>query len=97
VGGEAVMHRAVASGRIHIILKRKEGISVEIEAVYEDGVLKPDRQLPLANGQRVKLTVQKTKRLHETFEWTGSREDLEYLLGPDNHPWAYEDDEPDCS
>ena len=30
---------------------------LHVEATYENGVLKPDQELPLAHGQRVKLTV----------------------------------------
>jgi predicted DNA-binding antitoxin AbrB/MazE fold protein len=70
-------------------------MQVEIEATYENGVLKPDRELPLQNGERVKLTVQKrvsaADRLYGMIQWKGSPEDLDYLLGPDNHPWAREE------
>lgn len=71
-------------------------MSLEIEATYENGVLKPDQALPLENGQRVKLTVEKTetaaKRLSGLVQWKGSREDLEYLAeSEDNHPWAIEE------
>jgi predicted DNA-binding antitoxin AbrB/MazE fold protein len=66
-------------------------MSLEIEAVYEDGILKPNQQLPLQNGQRVKLTVHKSsgraKASAGVFPWQGDRDDLQKLLGPDNHPW----------
>ena len=32
-------------------------MGLEIEAVYENGVLKLERELPLENGQRVRLTI----------------------------------------
>ncbi len=70
-------------------------MGLEIEATYENGVLKPDRELPLQNGQRVRLTVQQAgkavERLYGLIQWKGSQEDLDYLLGPDNHPWAGEE------
>ena len=60
-------------------------MSLEIEATYEHGILKPDQQLPLANGQRVKLTVHTTSgraRASEgIFRWQGDRKDLEHLHG----------------
>ena len=33
-------------------------MSQQIEAVYTDGVLRPARELPLRNQQRVRLTVE---------------------------------------
>lgn len=67
-------------------------MNVELEATYENGVLKLDQSLPLENGQRVRLTVQtpggRAKASAGLFRWQGDRKDLEYLLGPDNHPWA---------
>jgi predicted DNA-binding antitoxin AbrB/MazE fold protein len=31
---------------------------IEVNAVYEGGVFKPDRPLPLAEGTRVRLTIE---------------------------------------
>ncbi len=66
-------------------------MALEIEAVYENGLLKPDEPLPLHDGQRVKVTIQKTSGRARSsagiFRWQGDRKDLEYHLGPDNHPW----------
>ena len=66
-------------------------MSLEVEATYEDGVLKPDQELPLANGQRVRLTVHqagdRTKARAAAFQWRGSQQDLDYLiLSEDNDP-----------
>lgn len=65
-------------------------MNLEIEAVYENGVLKPDQLLPLENGQRVKLTVRqpsgRARASAGIFRWQGDRKDLEILLGPDNQP-----------
>lgn len=65
---------------------------ITIEAVYENGILKLPRQLPLAEGQKVNITVRvlatATPRLAGQFSWNLSKDDEEYLLGPDNHPWS---------
>ena len=70
-------------------------MSLEIEAIYENGVLKLDQLLPLKNGQRVKVTVhQPSGRARASagiFPWKGNRQDLEYLLGPSNQPWNTEE------
>ncbi len=64
---------------------------MEIEATYEYGVLKLDRPLPLPEQERVIVSVRpKTSRIrrsHGLIPWTGTPEDLAYLLGPDNQPW----------
>jgi predicted DNA-binding antitoxin AbrB/MazE fold protein len=64
---------------------------LEVEATYEEGVLKPDRPLPLSEHERVVVTLQpKAGRIEDSaglIRWTGDREALEYLLGPDNQPW----------
>lgn len=66
-------------------------MNLEIEAVYENGVLKLDRPLPLQEQQRVKLTVQvpgsRARQSYGLIPWKGDDKDLEYLLGPENHPW----------
>lgn len=66
-------------------------MALEIEAVYERGILKLPGELPLAEGQKVTITIHATgsavDRLYGMLKWTGSQEDLDYLLGPDNHPW----------
>lgn len=65
-------------------------MSLEIEAIYENGVFKPDGALPLQNGQRVKLIVERTES--KLIQWKGTVEDLEYLAESDeNHVWASEE------
>jgi predicted DNA-binding antitoxin AbrB/MazE fold protein len=65
---------------------------LEIEAVYEHGTLKLPRELPLQEGEKVRITIHPTgsavQRLTGLLQWKGSQEELDYLLGPDNHPWA---------
>jgi predicted DNA-binding antitoxin AbrB/MazE fold protein len=65
---------------------------LQIEAVYENGVLKLPRELPLVEGATVTITIHPTGsavgRLCGMISWKGCQEDLDYLLGPDNHPWA---------
>ena len=64
---------------------------LELEAIYEDGILKLPRKLPLPAGQRVSITIHPpggaVKRLVGLVPWQGSREDLDYLiLSEDNDP-----------
>ena len=53
-------------------------MSLEIDATYENGVLRPDQRLPLAEHQRVKVTVrQETGRIQSSFGllgWNGDPE-----------------------
>jgi predicted DNA-binding antitoxin AbrB/MazE fold protein len=63
-------------------------MNLEIEATYENGTLKLDQPLPLENGQRVKLTVQKVgsavERFYGMLPWTGDPEELRrWLTDPD--------------
>lgn len=66
-------------------------MSLETEATYENGTLKPDRPLPLADKERVSITVRrKGSRARQSaglLPWTGDANDLDALLGPENHPW----------
>ena len=73
-------------------------MSLEIEATYENGVLKPSQALPLQEGQRVKFTIEPARsaveRLSGLIQWKGSWEDFEYLVeSDDNSLWAVEDGE----
>ncbi len=68
-------------------------MSIEVEATYEGGVLKPDQPLPLEEMQRVKVVVQpaRRRRVRDSAGIVPLPDDpeaLDYLLGPDNHPWA---------
>lgn len=50
-------------------------MSLEVEAIYEKGVLKLDKALPLAEHQRVKVTVHgESSRIRDSYGligWTG--------------------------
>ena len=65
-------------------------MSLEVEAVYEGGTLRLANALPQRDGERVKVTVHATggavDRLYGMLKWTGTQEDLDHLLGPDNDP-----------
>jgi predicted DNA-binding antitoxin AbrB/MazE fold protein len=53
-------------------------MSLEIEATYENGVLKPDKPLPLQENERVKITVRQAQGTAELtyglIGWTGDPE-----------------------
>jgi predicted DNA-binding antitoxin AbrB/MazE fold protein len=70
-------------------------MALDVEAIYEHGALKLPHELPLQEGQKVRITIHSTgsavERLYGMLKWTGSQEDLDYLLGPDNHPAAREE------
>jgi predicted DNA-binding antitoxin AbrB/MazE fold protein len=66
---------------------------LETQSVYENGILKPACELPLGEGQRVKLIIEPVnsaaKRLSGLIQWKGSLEHLEYLAeSDDNHHWT---------
>ncbi len=63
-------------------------MTVEISAVYENGVLKPDQPLPLDDKQRVRIIVRTQKsRAEESYGllgWTGDPKLVEQVaLDPD--------------
>lgn len=67
-------------------------MALEIQAIYEHDALKLPSGLPLQEGQKVKITIHvpdsAAERLYGMLKWTGSQQDLDYQLGPDNHPWT---------
>lgn len=71
-------------------------MSLEIEATYENGVLKPVEELPLQEGQRVNLTIQPVggaaKRFCGSLSWTRAPEELRrYLDDADESSWSSRD------
>jgi predicted DNA-binding antitoxin AbrB/MazE fold protein len=65
-------------------------MSLDVEATYECGTLKLPGELPLQEGQKVRITIHApgnaVERLYGMLKWSGSQDDLDYLLGPDNQP-----------
>jgi predicted DNA-binding antitoxin AbrB/MazE fold protein len=53
-------------------------MSFEVEAVYENGILKPDHPLPLADRQRIKVVVEESeslvRRMYGLIGWKGDPE-----------------------
>lgn len=58
-------------------------MAITVEAVYENGVLKPARALPLQEHQKVLVTVKPAVgRVRQTaglIGWTGSQEDADFI------------------
>lgn len=58
-------------------------MSLTVEAVYEDGVLKPMRPLPLQEHEKVQIIVKSAaSRVRQTaglIGWTGSQEDADFV------------------
>ena len=68
-------------------------MSLEVEATFENGVLKPLQELPLYEGQKVSLTIQFTgsaaSRFSGSLKWTRDIEELRrYLNDPDESSWG---------
>jgi len=65
-------------------------MAITVEAVYENGVLKPNHPLPFQEREKVELTIRtgvelqtapRTKsRGYGLVPWTGSPEDLDFLI-----------------
>jgi predicted DNA-binding antitoxin AbrB/MazE fold protein len=66
-------------------------MSLQVEAIYENGLLKLDKPLPLPEHERVTISVNpQTSRIRQSagvVKWSGDAKALEYLLGPENVPW----------
>lgn len=58
-------------------------MSITIEAVYENGVLKPVRALPFLERQKVQITVKavpgRVRQSAGLMAWTGSQEDADFI------------------
>jgi predicted DNA-binding antitoxin AbrB/MazE fold protein len=66
-------------------------MSITTEAVYENGVLKPAKPLPLQEHEKVQVTVKRAvSRVRQTaglIGWTGSQEDADFVaLSPELDP-----------
>ena len=63
-------------------------MAITIEAVYENGVLKPAQSLPFEEHERLRVTVQPATNWVDAtagmLGWTGTSKELEYFaLDPD--------------
>ena len=63
-------------------------MAITIEAVYENGVLKPVEPLPLKEHERVKVTIETPPldilQAHGILGWKGTSEELEaFALDPE--------------
>jgi predicted DNA-binding antitoxin AbrB/MazE fold protein len=68
-----------------------QDMTITIEAVYEDGVLKPTQPLSLQEHEKVQVTVKSSRsRVRQTaglIGWTGSQEDADFVaLSPELDP-----------
>jgi predicted DNA-binding antitoxin AbrB/MazE fold protein len=66
-------------------------MELQVEAVYENGTLKVEQPLPLAEGQRVQVVVRvktsRVKRAYGLLRWTGDPEVLRKIaLDPEFSP-----------
>ncbi len=56
-------------------------MTLTVEAVYENGVLKPTQPLPLQEHERIRITIEpRPNWVQETagiLKWTGSPEELQ--------------------
>jgi predicted DNA-binding antitoxin AbrB/MazE fold protein len=63
-------------------------MSITIEATYENGVLKPVQPLPLAESERVTVTIEASgsivDRTAGMLKWPGNPEDLRRFLEDDD-------------
>jgi predicted DNA-binding antitoxin AbrB/MazE fold protein len=66
-------------------------MTIEVEAIYENGTLKLDRPLPLKDQERVRVTIHpgpgRIRRGYGLIQWPGTLEDLDALINdPENDP-----------
>jgi predicted DNA-binding antitoxin AbrB/MazE fold protein len=66
-------------------------MAIKVDAIYENGVLKPEKPLPLREHEKVQLTVQSrddwVQATAGILGWTGSSKELEYYaLDPELDP-----------
>jgi predicted DNA-binding antitoxin AbrB/MazE fold protein len=58
-------------------------MNLEVEATYENGILKLDQPLPLTEKQRVRVSIQaKTSRVKQSYGlmgWTGDPKVIEQI------------------
>ncbi len=67
-------------------------MSLEVEATFEKGILKPAQPVPLREGQKVVLTIRPAgnavQRFCGSLPWTRDSEELDrFLNDPDKRSW----------
>jgi len=72
-------------------------MSITVEAVYENGTLKPIQPLPLKEHERVRVTIESrlswVERTAGMMGFQGTAEEAEYFaISPDLDPLAGEDE-----
>jgi hypothetical protein len=65
-------------------------MTLTVEAIYENGILRPTQALPLQEQEHVRVTIhsggegppasEARPRGYGLLRWTGSVEDLDYLI-----------------
>ncbi len=69
-----------ADGEAHPLIRGSSNMAISVEAIYENGVLKPDQLLPLKEHERVHVTVHTASNwVQDTagmIRWTGDHETL---------------------
>ena len=66
-------------------------MTITVEAVYENGILRPAKTLPFKEREKVQITVMAaTSRVRQSaglMGWTGSQEDADFVtLSPELDP-----------
>jgi predicted DNA-binding antitoxin AbrB/MazE fold protein len=66
-------------------------MTLTVEAIYENGVLKPAQSLPLKEHEKVRIVVKPAvshvRRSAGLIGWTGSQEDADFVaLSPELDP-----------
>jgi predicted DNA-binding antitoxin AbrB/MazE fold protein len=78
-----VLHRRALS-------LRESAMPLTVEAIYENGVLKPTHPLPLKEHERVQVTVHTApdliQRTYGVIGWEGDHETLERILAEAEEP-----------
>ncbi|MGC8640803.1 MAG: antitoxin family protein [Isosphaeraceae bacterium] len=58
-------------------------MAITVEAIYENGVLKPAQPLPLQEHEKVQITIKPAmshvRRSAGLMRWTGSQEDADFI------------------
>lgn len=69
---------------------------LQVEAVYENGILRLPYELPLESGQKVRVTIDSgisaAKRMYGIVKWNGDPDELtRFLNDPDEGIWETRD------